>query len=193
MTKIQAAALAVLGMFYIAYFMKMFLQRRKGIQTDQISKGGKPKGVLRIERWMKIATFSIVPVEAVSILWNLRMWEQTVLSWTGIGMGFAGILVFIAAMSTMRDNWRAGIPAQDKTELVTTGIYRFSRNPAFLGFDLVYLGLLLAFFHPVHLIFALFAIVMLHLQILQEENFLAKSFGKEYLEYKEKTGRYFRF
>lgn len=146
MTKIQAAALAVLGMFYIAYFMKMFLQRRKGIQTDQISKGGKPKGVLRIERWMKIATFSIVPVEAVSILWNLRMWEQTVLSWTGIGMGFVGVLVFIAAMATMRDNWRAGIPAQDQTELVTTGIYRFSRNPAFLGFDLVYLGLLLAFF-----------------------------------------------
>lgn len=193
MNPMQITALAVLSMFYIAYFTKMLLQRRRGIQTNQISKGGKPKQVLRIERWMQIATVAILLVEVPSILLDIRMWKLTILNWAGIGMGFAGILVFIAAMSTMRDNWRAGIPAQDKTELVTTGIYRFSRNPAFLGFDLVYLGLLLAFFHPVHLIFALFAIVMLHLQILQEENFLAKSFGKEYLEYKEKTGRYFRF
>ena len=192
MTMIQAAALAVLGMFYISYFTKMVLQRRRGIQTDQISKGGKPKQVLRVERRMKIATFSIVPVEVISILLNYRVWGQNALNWAGIGMGLLGVLVFIAAMATMRDNWRAGIPAKDKTELVTTGIYRFSRNPAFLGFDLVYLGLLLAFFNPVHLIFALFAVGMLHLQILQEEAFLAKSFGKEYLEYKEKTGRYFR-
>ncbi len=189
---IQAAALAVLGMFYISYFTKMVLQRRRGIQTDQISKGGKPKQVLRVERRMKIATFSIVPVEVISILLNYRVWGQNALNWAGIGMGLLGVLVFIAAMATMRDNWRAGIPAKDKTELVTTGIYRFSRNPAFFGFDLVYLGLLLAFFNPVHLIFALFAVGMLHLQILQEEAFLAKSFGKEYLEYKEKTGRYFR-
>lgn len=192
MTMIQAAALAILGMFYISYFTKMVLQRRKGIQTDQISKGGKPKKVLRIEAWMKIATFSVVFAEVTSILWNLRMWEQTALRWSGIGLGFAGVLAFIAAMATMQDSWRAGIPAKDKTELVTTGIYRFSRNPAFLGFDLVYLGLLLAFFNPIHLIFALFAAGMLHSQILQEEAFLAKSFGKKYMEYKEKTGRYFR-
>lgn len=192
MTMIQAAALAVLGMFYISYFTKMVLQRRKGIQTDQISKGGKPKQVLRVERWMKIATLSIVPVEVISILLNYRVWGQNALNWAGIGMGLLGVLIFIAAMATMRNNWRAGIPAKDKTELVTTGIYRFSRNPAFFGFDLVYLGLLLAFFNPVHLIFALFAVGMLHLQILQEEAFLAKSFGKKYMEYKAKTGRYFR-
>lgn len=193
MTKIQAAALAVLGLFYIAYYTKMLLQRRRGIQTDQISKGGKPKKVLRVERWMKIATFSVFFVEAVSIAWNLRMWEQAAVRWSGIGLGFAGVLVFITAMTTMRDSWRAGIPAQDQTQLVTTGIYRFSRNPAFLGFDLVYVGLMLAFFYPVHLIFVMFAAGMLHLQILQEEDFLTKAFGREYLDYKEKTGRYFGF
>ena len=43
----------------------------------------------------------------------------------------------------MRDFWRAGIPETDKTELVTEGIYQISRNPAFLGFDLLYIGILL--------------------------------------------------
>ena len=45
----------------------------------------------------------------------------------------------------MKDSWQAGIPDKDKTELVTTGIYRFSRNPAFLGFDLMYVGALLLY------------------------------------------------
>ena len=42
----------------------------------------------------------------------------------------------------MKDSWRAGIPEKDKTELVTGGIYAFCRNPAFLGFDLMYIGVL---------------------------------------------------
>lgn len=192
MTKIQTASLAVMGVFYAAYYTKMLLQRRRGIQTDQISKGRKPKQVLRVEHWMKAATLAIVPVELISIVWDIRLWEMPKLAWTGVFLGAAGVLVFILAMATMRDSWRAGIPAEDKTALVTTGIYRFSRNPAFLGFDLIYGGLLLAFFHPVHLVFVLFAAGMLHLQILQEEAFLTGAFGEKYLEYQKKTGRYFR-
>lgn len=190
MKPIHFAALAIIAVFYTAYFTKMLLQHRKGVQTDQIGKGGKPKKVLVIEMLMKIATYAVVPVEAVSILWDFRMWEAP-FSWIGIGVAAAGVLVFIVAMYTMRDSWRAGIPEQDKTELVTTGIYRLSRNPAFLGFDLMYLGLLIAFFNFVHLIFVIFAIGMLHLQILQEERFLTGAFGERYSEYKTHTGRYF--
>ncbi len=131
-------------------------------------------------------------IEAVSIIWNFRIWKSSY-TWIGIGVAALGVLVFIAAAATMRDSWRAGIPEKDKTELVTTGIYRISRNPAFLGFDLLYLGLLLAFFNYLHLLFALCAVVMLHLQILQEEKFLTETFGEKYTEYKKHTGRYLLF
>ncbi|MEE3470168.1 MAG: hypothetical protein VZR24_05840 [Butyrivibrio hungatei] len=46
------------------------------------------------------------------------------------------------------------------------GIYNYSRNPAFLGFDLVYIGILLMFFNPVLLVISVFAMVMLHLYLL---------------------------
>ena len=190
MTIIQIAALAVIAIFYIAYFTKMFLQRRKGVQTDQIGKGSKPKKVLIIEALMKTATYAIVLVEVISIVCDFRLWE-TPFCWIGIGIAAAGVLIFIAAMLTMRDSWRAGIPEKDKTELVTTGIYRLSRNPAFLGFDLMYIGLLVAFFNIVHLLFVLYAVVMLHLQILQEEQFLTATFGDKYIKYKRNAGRYF--
>lgn len=45
----QAGALAVMAAFYIAYYTKMLLQRRKGIQTNQISRGNKNLKVLRVE------------------------------------------------------------------------------------------------------------------------------------------------
>lgn len=75
MTVLQIAAITVMTVFYIAYFTKMILQRRKGVRTDQIGKGNKPKKVIRIERFMKIATYAIVPVELVSILLGLQLWD----------------------------------------------------------------------------------------------------------------------
>ena len=90
----------------------------------------------------------------------------------------------------MKDSWRAGIPEKDKTRLVTNGIYRYSRNPAFCGFDLMYIGVLFLFFNPVSLVFSSFAVVMLHLQILQEEKYMLKTFGDEYAGYKKTVFRY---
>lgn len=86
--------------------------------------------------------------------------------------------------------WRAGIPEKDRTAFVQHGIYRISRNPAFVGFDLMYIGLLVAFPNVIHLVCALLAVVMLHLQILNEEKFCAEVFGKEYDDYSKKVRRY---
>ena len=192
MKPMQITALAVLTVFYIAYFTKMISQRRKGVKTDHIGKGDKPRKLLVVEMLMKIATYSVVAVEVISIVWDFRMWKSSY-AWMGIGVAALGVLVFIVAMATMGDSWRAGIPEKDETELVTTGIYRISRNPAFLGFDLTYFGLLIAFFNYLHLIFVLYAVLMLHLQILQEEKHLIETLGEKYTEYKKHTGRYFIF
>ena len=96
-------------------------------------------------------------------------------------------------MWTMKGSWRAGIPTEDKTEMITQGIYSFSRNPAFLGFDLVYIGILIGFGNMILIVITIFTVIMMHLQILQEEQFLEKVFGKQYREYKDKVGRYFIF
>ena len=189
---IQIVALVVIAAFYVAYFTEMILQRRKGVKTDQMGRGSKPKKVIVIEILMKIATFSVVAAEVISVIFDFAMWKSSY-AFIGIGIALAGVVVFIVAMVTMRDSWRAGIPSEDETELVTSGIYRISRNPAFLGFDLVYAGILVAFFNYFHLFFVLYAVIMLHLQILQEEKFLAGRFGDRYVEYKKRTGRYFIF
>ena len=151
---------------------------------------GKEKGRrLSIERLLKIATYMVVPAEVISII-AAEQTPVTALTVVGVMLALAGDVFFIISVVTMRDNWRAGIAEHDKTEMVTKGIYAISRNPAFLGFDCVYIGFLLMFFNWPLLVLSLFAIVMLHLQILQEERYLEETFGAEYTQYKAKTYRY---
>jgi len=45
------------------------------------------------------------------------------------------VLVFLLAMISIETSWRVGIDKKIKTELVTSGTYKYSRNPAFVGFS----------------------------------------------------------
>lgn len=190
MMEFQISAVIILLVFYGCYFGKMFMQKKKGIQTDQIGKG-KTGFVKMIELTMKVATLLVPIVEVVSISLNISNLPLTV-RYVGIVIAALGDIVFVISVWTMKDSWRAGVSPTDKTELVTTGIYQISRNPAFLGFDLVYIGVCLMFFNWVLFFVSLFAMLMFHLQIVNvEEEFLLDSFGEEYISYKKKVNRYF--
>lgn len=181
-------AIFILAVFYAIYFGKMIIQKKKGITTHQIGKR-KEKRLHTVETLMSVATFSVVIIQLLSIFfdWNIM---PSGARFTGFCIAGIGDIFFLISVTYMKDSWRAGIPEKDKTKLVTDGIYKFSRNPAFVGFDFMYIGILLMFFNIGTLLFSLFSIVMLHLQILQEEKYMAKTFGEEYLEYKKKVFRY---
>ncbi|MCI2055755.1 MAG: isoprenylcysteine carboxylmethyltransferase family protein [Oscillibacter sp.] len=185
----RALGFAVLAAFYIIYFGKLIAQRRRGIRTHQIGKGQKPRSVMAVEKLLSFSTCAVTVVEIICLIF-CRGTDSLGLLILGAVLGIAGDTVFAVSVYTMRDSWRAGIPAEDRTQLVTTGIYCFSRNPAFLGFDLTYLSILVLCFHPVLLLFTMLAIVSLHLQILQEEIFLTGVFDDSYRIYCRKTGRY---
>ncbi len=185
----QVAGIAIMLAFYGCYFIKMISQNKKGIKTDQIGKG-KVGFVKFVEITMKIVTYLVPAVEIVSIILNTSFFAVPVRI-VGVLVAVVGVAVFIISVLTMRDSWRAGVSKTDKTELVTKGIYKISRNPAFLGFDLMYLGILLMFFNLVLFEVSLFAMLMFHLQIVNvEEEFLLEAFGDEYLRYKKKVCRY---
>ncbi len=186
----QILGICILLLFYGCYFTKMFMQKKQGIQTDQIGKG-KQGTVKVIEMTMRFVTLAVVFAEVVSIFMGTTAMPEW-LRVAGIVIGGMGVVVFIISVVTMKDSWRAGVSKTDKTELVTTGIYSISRNPAFLGFDLVYIGILLMFFNWVLLALTVLAGTILHFQIVNvEEDFLISAFGQQYLDYCKKVNRYF--
>ena len=181
-------ALIVMAVFYGIYLVKLWQQKRRGIRTLQIGRG-KEAQTHTVETLMGIATVGIIPAQLLSIAFG---WSHLSANarFTGFCIGIVGDLIFLISVLCMKDSWRAGIPEEDRTELVTEGIYSFSRNPAFLGFDLQYIGVLLMFCNLLTATFTVFAVSMLHLQILQEERYLTATFGAEYLKYHHQVLRY---
>ncbi|MCP4187497.1 MAG: isoprenylcysteine carboxylmethyltransferase family protein [Gammaproteobacteria bacterium] len=80
---------------------------------------------------------------------------------------------------------------EESTQLVTTGIYQFSRNPMYVGFFLfllawaVLLGSLM-----VVLVLPLFILLITKVQILPEEEVLQRKFGENYINYKGRVRRW---
>ena len=186
---LKVITLILMATFYICYFLKMISQRKQGICTDQLGKG-KVGFVKFIEVILKITTYLLPVIQVISIvLFNDS--SYIAIQIVGVIITAFGVFSFIASVLQMKDNWRAGVQREEKTNLVTTGVYSISRNPAFLGFDLMYIGILCAFFNWYLCISTVFVVVIFHLQIVNvEEEFLLEAFGEEYITYKKKVCRY---
>ena len=193
MNTLQIIALAMLGMYYLAYFMKALLLKRQGIAVHLLGKGNKPKKALIIEACLRFATLAGAVIQFGSVLFDdfIRMIPLALpVRIAGVVLLFLGVFIFTAAMLTMRDNWRAGFDRDQNTSLVTNGIYRFSRNPAFVGFDLLYIGCAVTFPNIVNVAAAFACVLLFHVQILGEEKYCAEAFGQEYADYRTKVRRY---
>lgn len=190
MNYFQILSLIILAAFFSCYFLKAFLQKRKGIKTNHMGEN-KTGFVKFVEVGLKTFTSLLPLLDTLFILLN-RTYFNNVIRTLGIVFSTVGTLVFIVSIITMKDSWRAGISINESTKLVTTGIYKYSRNPAFVGFDLLFIGVLITFFSWPLYIFTLITIVFFHLQIVNvEEDFLIATFKDEYVEYMKHTPRYF--
>ena len=101
-----------------------------------------------------------------------------------------GTVFMILAFRDLGDSLRVGLPGEE-TLLKTKGIYRFSRNPIYVGVDLI--AIASVFFIPVimNIACAIIGIAVHHAIILSEEKFLEGRFGEDWLNYKRTTRRYF--
>lgn len=185
----RIAAAVLLLVFYAIYYGKLISQKKSGVQTNQI-KNQKRGAERTIGMLMSLATVLVLAAEVAAIALNvtgLPAYART----GGLIVAALGDAVFFVSVATMGSSWRAGVSETEKTQLVTHGIYIVSRNPAFLAFDLVYIGTLLMFFSWWLLLFTVFAVVMFHLQVVRvEEPFLMTAFGAEYRSYHSKVCRY---
>ena len=185
----QITAILILLAFYTAYFAKIMILEKQSIKTHQMGRGNKPHRVIVVEWIMSTATILTCIVGVVSIF-VVKTSPMPLLRILGVITGVLAIIIFTFATITMKSSWRVGIP-EEKTALITNGIYSWSRNPAFVGFDLLYLSICFMFFNIPLVLVSVWAAVMLHLQILQEEVHMQKIFGEEYAQYRKRTARYF--
>jgi len=112
------------------------------------------------------------------------------ISWTATILLLIGTLILITAFYNLGKALKVGLPTEE-TQLKTNGIYQYSRNPLYLGVDIITLGSCLYYPDLINISFGLFGIYIHHLIILGEEKFLGETFGTEWEVYRKKTRRYF--
>lgn len=102
----------------------------------------------------------------------------------GLGFAFSAVIRFIQARTTLD-------PHGSVSGIVNNGVYRFSRNPIYLGFVCLLIGFPFAFGSYWGLILSpLFIFLMNTLVIQQEETYLEKKFGETYTSYKSRVRRW---
>ncbi|HUG57064.1 MAG TPA: isoprenylcysteine carboxylmethyltransferase family protein [Candidimonas sp.] len=102
----------------------------------------------------------------------------------------ASLVWTVIAQTQMGQSWRIGIDQENGTNLVTSGLFVYSRNPIFLGMRLSMLGLVLLRPNVVTVAAALVADVLIQIQVRLEEDFLVKQHGAKYEDYVRKTRRW---
>lgn len=124
---------------------------------------------------------------------SMNIWESARLS-----LPRTGILVIVAGFCLMMWPWllfkrgNLAVCLPNKTAyILTTGPYRFSRNPMYLGMILMMLGTALYFGTlPFYISAGAFFVIINFAFCPYEENKLINAFGEEYRKYKNRVRRW---
>jgi protein-S-isoprenylcysteine O-methyltransferase Ste14 len=192
-------SLVLLITFAAAYILKLvLLKQREKINANVLAKVNKDFSIYNTEMFVSISSSLWLLTWISEIIFHNKisyfidyLFINIYTKYVGIFLTAVGVCTFISATIFMKSSWRVGIDKNTKTTLVTDGIYKFSRNPAFLGFYLMFAGLFFTYSNLLTLFVLVINIITFHRLILQEEKHLLSMFGAEYESYKRKVPRYF--
>lgn len=100
----------------------------------------------------------------------------------------AGLVVSFASAGLFLRRGTAIIPYKPATSLVTSGIYRWTRNPMYVSLALIYAGLAVLLNSLPALVLLPLVLATIQLQVIaREEAYLERAFGDDYLVYKNRV------
>lgn len=137
--------------------------------------------VLALLMWLTPATAG-----QVQIAYLARVLGAIILVCVGQGIAIAGMLAFRRAKTTVNP-----VQASLASSLVVQGVYRYTRNPMYVGLLLTLLAWAVFLANPIAVVWlVVFVLYITRFQIIPEERVLASLFGAEYEAYKHRVRRW---
>ncbi|MGF7118259.1 methyltransferase family protein [Methanobacterium oryzae] len=140
-----------------------------------MSKAPSPRSRLLI-MWMIIVITGLFTI-SYSMDYGLLLPSSIYINLIAIIFLIIGIFIRIVALIEIRNAFKI-----DK--LVTSGIYSKTRNPTYLGFTFIIIGISIVSLAILSFIWVIISIVLFYYVAKKEEKDLEKIFGENYLEYK---------
>ncbi len=125
-------------------------------------------------------------VAPVIVPFGVRVGAALALVVIGLSISISGIVSFRRAKTTINPSKPSAA-----SSLVTSGVYRYTRNPMYLGLSVTLMGWAVFLSNPLALLAVpLFMLYINRFQINPEERVLSSLFGAEYAAYTEKVRRW---
>lgn len=187
--------LALYGLYaVIAFGLRTLLQWRN---TGDGGFRGLSGHALSLEWWagvlfvVAILAGVLAPVLALVGLEPVALLDHRAVALTGVGLAVVGIAATFGAQAQMGSAWRIGVDHDERTELVTAGVFGWVRNPIFTAMLVTGAGLGLMVPNAVALVGWVSLVVAIELQVrVVEEPYLRQLHGARFGRYLATVGRF---
>lgn len=127
----------------------------------------------------------------LSLVLQTELPHQNIITIIGYALLISGTTLLLSAAGLFKKLGTTIDPTKAPDQLVTTGIYRLSRNPMYLGMLIILIGAQLALSSLTGLILPIsFFLLMNNIVIPREEQMVANVFGEKYDKYRTRTRRW---
>lgn len=150
---------------------------------------GKLFKIVMIGLTVTVIIYAFVP-SMYSFLLPVFWLEYQTVQFIGIGLLALSLGWTVLAQIQMGNSWRIGIDEEKPTALVQSGLFRFSRNPIFLGMIITLLGIFLTIPNALTLLFLVLGFILIQIQVRLEEEFLTKLHSTEYKTFRRQVRRW---
>ncbi|MFC1490666.1 methyltransferase family protein [Candidatus Latescibacterota bacterium] len=164
----------------------IYLRRKLGLPI----RGGNREANLSIGFFVLFIILSVLLGLFESPLGTVNLLMKTTSMSIALPLLAVNLVVGSASLLGLRDSWRVGVLENQQTDLIEVGIYRFSRNPYFLSYLIMFAAYTILLQNIILLVLSLVGFFMIHAMILKEEKYLKALHGEQYRQYRERVPRY---
>jgi protein-S-isoprenylcysteine O-methyltransferase Ste14 len=186
-------ALSIYMVLYVslAILLPAFRVRKKaGIEPIRIE--NKETLYSFVKRLLKMMLYSRLTILGAFVVWPdvtellssfVSLASRDGLAIGGLGILFVALSIMVMGQQQMGNAWRIGVNPKAPGEMVTHGLFRYSRNPIYIGMRLTNLGLFLVLPNALTLVLLVLGDVVLQIQVRLEEDYLRTVHGAVYDEF----------
>jgi protein-S-isoprenylcysteine O-methyltransferase Ste14 len=140
-----------------------------------------------------LIVFHSIGIKEIGGFYQMDLLDNDTVNLLGFVLGLGGLILCWMAQQQMGNSWRVGIDRQNKTDLVTAGVFKKIRNPTYSGIFLICAGSFIIFPTISFMIWVIAFWIAIEFQVRIEEEFLAETHGEQYTRYHQTTKRYIPF